>query len=181
MQIDADWISNVPMIQCSNVQMSKCQTSTRLNFCRSVLLEFLRSFLTSKPSLTIALKILKTIEKPLTPMVGPSKTFNGDGATLSKPLKNHWSQWWPEKNINHSTPLKNWPSLWSTGLSICHLFSAFTFFSSSVSSETTLSLALLPNSSLNTIIRYSFGINLTISSKTKKSFNTMIFNLDQRS
>ena len=69
---------------------------------------------TSKPSLTIALKILKTIEKPLTPMVGPSKTFNGDGPTLSKPLKNHWSQWWAgKKNINHSIVLKNLPSLWS--------------------------------------------------------------------
>jgi len=32
-----------------------------------------KPWLTSKPSLTIALKILKTIEKPLTPMVGPSK------------------------------------------------------------------------------------------------------------
>ena len=25
----------------------------------------------------------------------PKKTFNGDGPTLSKPLKNHWQQWWP--------------------------------------------------------------------------------------
>ena len=41
------------------------------------------------------------------------KTFNGDGPTLSKPSKNHWSQWWPEKKINHSIALKNWPSLWS--------------------------------------------------------------------
>ena len=52
---------------------------------------------TSKSSLTIALKNLKTIEKPLKPMVGPSKTFNGDGPMLSKPSKNHWPQWWPEK------------------------------------------------------------------------------------
>ena len=44
----------------------------------------------------------------------PQKTFNGDGPTLSKPLKNHWRQWWPKKNINHSIALKNWPSLWST-------------------------------------------------------------------
>ena len=44
--------------------------------------------------------------------VGPQKTFNGDGPMLSKPL-NHWSQWWPEKNINHSIALKNWPSFWS--------------------------------------------------------------------
>ena len=43
----------------------------------------------------------------------PKKTFNGDGPTLSKPLKNHWRQWWPKKNINHSIALKNWPSLWS--------------------------------------------------------------------
>ena len=27
----------------------------------------------------------------------PQKTFNGDGPTLSKPLKNHWRQWWPKK------------------------------------------------------------------------------------
>ena len=45
----------------------------------------------------------------------PQKTFNGDGPTLSKPLKNHWRQWWPKKNINHSIALKNWPSLWSKG------------------------------------------------------------------
>ena len=24
----------------------------------------------------------------------PQKTFNGDSPTLSKPLKNHWRQWW---------------------------------------------------------------------------------------
>ena len=35
---------------------------------------------------------------------------------LSKPL-NHWSQWWPEKNINHSIALKNWLSLWSSSSS----------------------------------------------------------------
>ena len=33
------------------------------------------ALLASKPSLTIALKILKTIEIPLTPMVGPSKNI----------------------------------------------------------------------------------------------------------
>ena len=37
----------------------------------------------------------------------PQKTFNGDGPTLSKPLKNHQRQWWPKKNINHSIVLKN--------------------------------------------------------------------------
>ena len=39
--------SNIQMFKCSNVQMSKikCQMSIRLNFCRGVPPEFLRSFL----------------------------------------------------------------------------------------------------------------------------------------
>ena len=58
MLIDADWMSNVPMFQCSNVKKFKCsnvqmikysnikcQMSIRLNFCWSVPPEFLRSFL----------------------------------------------------------------------------------------------------------------------------------------
>ena len=45
-------------------------------FCRKLILKALFRFNgTSKPSLTIALKILKTIEKPLIPMVGPSKNI----------------------------------------------------------------------------------------------------------
>ena len=47
--------------------------------------------LTSKPLLTIALKILKTIEKPLIPMVGPSKNiqwwWSNVVKTIEKPLK----------------------------------------------------------------------------------------------
>ena len=35
----------------------------------------------------------------------PKKTFNGDGPTLSKPLKNHWRQWWPkEKTLTIPSP-----------------------------------------------------------------------------
>ena len=49
-----------------------------------------KQLLTSKPSLTIALKILKTIEKPLTPMVGPSKNiqwwWSNVAKTIEKPL-----------------------------------------------------------------------------------------------
>ena len=49
-----------------------------------------KSSLTSKPSLTIALKILKTIEKPLKPMVGPSKNiqwwWSNVVKTIEKPL-----------------------------------------------------------------------------------------------
>ena len=45
---------------------------TKFVFCRKLILKALFRFNgTSKPSLTIALKILKTIEKPLIPMVGP--------------------------------------------------------------------------------------------------------------
>ena len=46
--------------------------------------------LTSKPLLTIALKILKTIEKPLIPMVGPQKNiqwwWSNFVKTIEKPL-----------------------------------------------------------------------------------------------
>ena len=37
--------SKVQMFKCSNVPMFQCPMSTRLNFCRNVPLEFLRSFL----------------------------------------------------------------------------------------------------------------------------------------
>ena len=47
-------------------------------------------------------------------MVGLSKKHSMVMVQVSKPLKNHLSQWWPFKNINHSIALKNWPSLWST-------------------------------------------------------------------
>ena len=36
----------------------------------------------------------------------PKKTFNGDGPTLSKPLKNHWRQWWPKKTLTIPSPWK---------------------------------------------------------------------------
>jgi len=42
-------------------------------YCQSSLIFIASPSLTSKPLLTIALKILKTIEKPLIPMVGPPK------------------------------------------------------------------------------------------------------------
>ena len=61
-------------------------------FCRKFILKALFRFNgTSKPSLTIALKILKTIEKPLIPMVGPSKNiqwwWSNVVKTIEKPLK----------------------------------------------------------------------------------------------
>ena len=65
-------------------------------FCRKLILRIFcngtsKQSLTSKPSLTIALKILKTIEKPLTPMVGPSKNiqwwWSNIVKTIEKPLK----------------------------------------------------------------------------------------------
>ena len=72
--------------------------------------------LTSKPLLTIALKILKTIEKPLVPMVGPPKKHS---MVMVQLCQNHWKtidgNGGLKKNINHSIALKNWPSLWSTG------------------------------------------------------------------
>ena len=52
---------------------------TKFVFCHKYILRIFRlngsskPSLTSKPLLTIALKILKTIEKPLVPMVGPPK------------------------------------------------------------------------------------------------------------
>ena len=50
-----------------------------------------KPLLTSKPSLTIALKISKTIEKPSKPMVGPSKNiqwwWSNGIKTIEKPLK----------------------------------------------------------------------------------------------
>ena len=55
-------------------------------FCRKLILRtfkvqwYTKPSLTSKPSLTIALKILKTIEKPLKPMVGGLCTVHGSGA-----------------------------------------------------------------------------------------------------
>ena len=49
---------------------------TKFVFCRKLILKALFRFNgTSKPLLTIDLKILKTIEKPLIPMVGPSKNI----------------------------------------------------------------------------------------------------------
>ena len=37
----------------------------------------------------------------------PQKTFNGDGPTLSKPLKNHWRQWWSiKKTLTIPSPWK---------------------------------------------------------------------------
>ena len=61
-------------------------------FCRKLILKALFRFNgTSKPSLTIALKILKTIKKPLIPMVGPSKNiqwwWSNVVKTIEKPLK----------------------------------------------------------------------------------------------
>ena len=61
-------------------------------FCRKFILKALFRFNgTSKPSLTIALKILKTIKKPLIPMVGPSKNiqwwWSNVVKTIEKPLK----------------------------------------------------------------------------------------------
>ena len=56
-------------------------------FCRKLILKALFRFNgTSKPSLTIALKILKTIDSNGWAL---KKTFNGDGPTLSKPSQNH--------------------------------------------------------------------------------------------
>ena len=62
-------------------------------FCRKLILKALFRFNgTSKPSLTIALKILKTIEKPLISMVGPWKKniqwwWSNVVKTIEKPLK----------------------------------------------------------------------------------------------
>ena len=76
-----------------------------------------KPLLTSKPLLTIALKILKTIEKPLVPMVGPPKKHS---MVLVQLCQNHWKtidgNGGLKKNINHSIALKNWPSLWSMAI-----------------------------------------------------------------
>ena len=83
--------------------------------------------LTSKPLLTIALKILKTIEKPLVPMVGPPKKHS---MVMVQLCQNHWKtidgNGGLKKNINHSIALKNWPSLWS----ISKALDQIVFFSS---------------------------------------------------
>ena len=79
---------------------------------------------TSKSSLTIALKNLKTIEKPLKPMVGPSKNiqwwWSNVVKTIEKPLTSIVTR---KKNINHSIALKNWPSLWSSPIQLILEFS----------------------------------------------------------
>ena len=77
--------------------------------CRKLILKALFRFNgTSKPSLTIALKILKTIEKPLTPMVGPSKKHS---MVMVQRCQNHRKtievNGGLKKNINHSIALKN--------------------------------------------------------------------------
>ena len=60
-------------------------------WCKLILKALFRFNGTSKPSLTIALKILKTIEKPLIPIVGPSKNiqwwWSNVVKTIEKPLK----------------------------------------------------------------------------------------------
>ena len=85
-----------------------------------------QSFVTSKPLLTIALKILKTIEKPLVPMVGPPKKHS---MVMVQLCQNHWKtidgNGGLKKNINHSIALKNSPSLWSIGCR--HLYSEGVF------------------------------------------------------
>ena len=87
-------------------------------FCRKLILRTFcngasKQSLTSKPSLTIALKFLKTIEKHWHQWLGPQKTFNDD----VQYIQNHWKTIEVNdglrKNINHSIALKNWPSLWS--------------------------------------------------------------------
>ena len=96
-------------------------------FCCKLILKALFRFNgTSKPSLTIALKILKTIEKPLIPMVGPSKNiqwwWSNVVKTIEKPLKSMVA--W-KKNINHSIALKNWPSSWSNKENLKYFFEYF--------------------------------------------------------
>ena len=77
--------------------------------------------LTSKPLLTIALKILKTIEKPLVPMVGPPKKHS---MVMVQLCQNHW------KTIDGNGGLKKTltiPSPWKIdhrcGLAWAQLFS----------------------------------------------------------
>ena len=78
-------------------EMFICVLCLKFAVCRELILRtFLcdgtsKPLLTSKPSLTIAIKISKTIEKPLKPMVGPSKNiqwwWSNDIKTIKKPLK----------------------------------------------------------------------------------------------
>ena len=83
----------------------------KIVFCRKLILKALFRFNgTSKPSLTIALKILKTIEKPLISMVGPSKNIQWWWSNVVKTIEVNGGL---KKNINHSIALKNWPSSWS--------------------------------------------------------------------
>ena len=52
----------------------------------------------------------------------PKKTFNGDGPTLTKPLKNHWRQWWPiKKTLTIPSP---WKIDHRCGLNLIHGFPA---------------------------------------------------------
>ena len=84
-----------PEWRCS--EMFICVLCLKFAFCRELILRtFLcdgtcKPLLTSKPSLTIALKISKTIEKPSKPMVGPSKNiqwwWSNGIKTIEKPLK----------------------------------------------------------------------------------------------
>ena len=79
--------------------------------------------LTSKPLLTIALKILKTIEKPLVPMVGPPKKHS---MVMVQLCQNHW------KTIDGNGGLKKTltiPSPWKIehrwGLYCIHVLNGF--------------------------------------------------------
>ena len=90
--------------------------------------------LTSKPLLTIALKILKTIEKPLVPMVGPPKKHS---MVVVQLCQNHW------KTIDGNGGLKKTltiPSPWKidhrsigvTNLQILAFLKIFNIFSTSM-------------------------------------------------
>ena len=64
------WEAQLKALNMKSPLLTKVCSVTLLRFnCTS------KPSLTSKPLLTIALKILKTIEKPLIPMVGPSKNI----------------------------------------------------------------------------------------------------------
>ena len=65
-----------------------------------------KPLITSKPSLTIALKILKTIKKPLTPMVGPSKNIQWWWCTIFKTIEK------PLKSMVAWEKTLTIPSLW---------------------------------------------------------------------
>ena len=47
-------------------------------------------------------------------MVEMWKTIINDGSLVKKPLKNHWLQWYLDKNHWHSIVPKKLPSLWSS-------------------------------------------------------------------